>query len=227
MASAMRSCAAVRKPLKASAWCRRASASAIRSIWISVRQAVWTSKAKTKVAGKMSNGRSGLCPSASVGRRHGRSHHDQWSGGSSVLGGWWHRSGKAAMPGQAFIDADRRSDRAWLYRQLQRRGDPATDLVLTASTQMLRAKKVVGKFVEFSGAGLDHLSLADRATIADMARGMAPPAACSRLMQKPSLCRRRPVVQQVVWPWLKPMREAQGVWRTAQTRPGLYRHAGT
>jgi aconitate hydratase len=47
-------------------------------------------------------------------------------------------------------------------------GATATDLVLTV-TQMLRAKKVVGKFVEFYGAGLDELALADRATIANMA----------------------------------------------------------
>jgi aconitate hydratase len=47
-------------------------------------------------------------------------------------------------------------------------GATATDLVLTA-TQMLRAKKVVGKFVEFYGSGLDELALADRATIANMA----------------------------------------------------------
>ena len=47
-------------------------------------------------------------------------------------------------------------------------GTTATDLVLTV-TQMLRAKGVVNKFVEFFGAGLDNLSLADRATIANMA----------------------------------------------------------
>ncbi len=47
-------------------------------------------------------------------------------------------------------------------------GATATDLVLTV-TQMLRAKGVVGKFVEFFGPGLDHLPLADRATIANMA----------------------------------------------------------
>jgi len=47
-------------------------------------------------------------------------------------------------------------------------GTTATDLVLTI-TQMLRAKGVVGKFVEFYGDGLDHLPLADRATIANMA----------------------------------------------------------
>jgi aconitate hydratase len=47
-------------------------------------------------------------------------------------------------------------------------GATATDLVLTV-TEMLRRKKVVGKFVEFYGAGLSNLSLADRATIANMA----------------------------------------------------------
>jgi aconitate hydratase len=47
-------------------------------------------------------------------------------------------------------------------------GSTATDLVLTV-TQMLRAKGVVGKFVEFFGPGLPNLPLADRATIANMA----------------------------------------------------------
>ena len=47
-------------------------------------------------------------------------------------------------------------------------GITATDLVLTV-TNMLRAKGVVGKFVEFYGSGLDSLSIADRATIANMA----------------------------------------------------------
>lgn len=47
-------------------------------------------------------------------------------------------------------------------------GTTATDLVL-AVVQMLRIKGVVGKFVEFYGPGLDHLSLADRATVANMA----------------------------------------------------------
>ncbi len=47
-------------------------------------------------------------------------------------------------------------------------GVTATDLVLTA-TQMLRAKGVVGRFVEYYGPGLAALSLADRATLANMA----------------------------------------------------------
>ncbi len=47
-------------------------------------------------------------------------------------------------------------------------GITATDLVLTV-VQLLRARGVVGKFVEFYGPGLDHLSLEDQATIANMA----------------------------------------------------------
>jgi len=47
-------------------------------------------------------------------------------------------------------------------------GSTATDLVLTV-TEMLRKKGVVNKFVEFYGTGLEHLALADRATIANMA----------------------------------------------------------
>jgi len=46
-------------------------------------------------------------------------------------------------------------------------GTTATDLVLTL-TQMLRSHGVVGKFLEFFGAGLSNLSVADRATIANM-----------------------------------------------------------
>ena len=49
-----------------------------------------------------------------------------------------------------------------------REGVTATDLVLTV-TQMLRKKGVVGKFVEFYGSGLNAMSVADRATIANMA----------------------------------------------------------
>ncbi|PQO37334.1 aconitate hydratase AcnA [Bremerella cremea] len=47
-------------------------------------------------------------------------------------------------------------------------GVTATDMVLTI-TQILRKEGVVGKFVEFYGPGVSHMSLADRATIANMA----------------------------------------------------------
>ena len=49
-----------------------------------------------------------------------------------------------------------------------REGVTATDLVLTV-TQMLRKKGVVGKFVEFYGPGLNDMTVADRATIGNMA----------------------------------------------------------
>jgi len=44
----------------------------------------------------------------------------------------------------------------------------ATDLALHI-TQMLRAEKVVGKFVEFFGEGAENLTVSDRATVANMA----------------------------------------------------------
>ena len=47
-------------------------------------------------------------------------------------------------------------------------GATATDLVLRV-TEVLRKEGVVGKFVEFFGAGVSSMSLADRATIANMA----------------------------------------------------------
>ena len=49
-----------------------------------------------------------------------------------------------------------------------REGMTATDLVLTV-TELLRKEKVVGKFVEFFGEGAEHLSIPDRATLANMA----------------------------------------------------------
>ena len=54
----------------------------------------------------------------------------------------------------------------------------ATDLALTI-TQLLRQKGVVEQFVEFFGAGLDHLTLADRATVANMAPEYGATWACS------------------------------------------------
>jgi aconitate hydratase len=64
-------------------------------------------------------------------------------------------------------------------------GITATDLVLTV-TQMLRAKGVVGRFVEFFGPGLDALSLADRATIANMAPEYAVQCGADRHLQEGS-----------------------------------------
>lgn len=63
-----------------------------------------------------------------------------------------------------------------------REGITATDLVLTV-TQLLRRAKVVGKFVEFFGEGTAHLSVTDRATIANMAPEYGATMGFSRLMK--------------------------------------------
>ncbi len=93
-------------------------------------------------------------------------------------------------------------------------GTTATDLVLTV-TQMLRAKGVVGKFVEFYGPGLDHLPLADRATIGNMAPEYG--ATCGifpvdkRTIDYLKLTDRDPARIALVEAYAK----AQGMWRDA------------
>ncbi|HQU10423.1 MAG TPA: aconitate hydratase AcnA, partial [Acidiphilium sp.] len=118
-------------------------------------QTVWTSA---------SNGKSYAYPDTLFGTDS----HTTMVNGLGVLG--WGVGGieaEAAMLGQpiAMLIPDVIGFR--LTGSL-REGITATDLVLTV-TQMLRKKGVVGKFVEFFGEGLDHLPLADRATIANMA----------------------------------------------------------
>ena len=65
-------------------------------------------------------------------------------------------------------------------------GATATDLVLMI-VESLRKRGVVGKFVEFFGPGLDQLSLADRATIANMAPEYGATCGFSRLTKKRSI----------------------------------------
>ncbi|MGD9538294.1 MAG: aconitate hydratase AcnA [Alphaproteobacteria bacterium] len=95
-------------------------------------------------------------------------------------------------------------------------GTTATDLVLTV-TQMLRKKGVVGKFVEFYGPGLDHLALADRATIANMAPEYG--ATCGffpidrETINYLSFTAREPARIALVEAYAK----AQGLWREADT----------
>ncbi len=97
-----------------------------------------------------------------------------------------------------------------------REGATATDLVLTV-TQMLRAKGVVGKFVEFCGPGLDHLGLADRATIANMAPEYG--ATCgffpidAETIRYLTFTGREPERVKLVEAYAK----AQGMWRQAGT----------
>ncbi len=97
-----------------------------------------------------------------------------------------------------------------------REGATATDLVLTV-TNMLRAKGVVGKFVEFYGPGLDNLTLADQATIANMAPEYG--ATCgifpidAETIRYLSFTGRSPDRVALVEAYAK----AQGMWRDAST----------
>jgi len=102
-----------------------------------------------------------------------------------------------------------------------REGATATDLVLTV-VQMLRAKGVVGKFVEFYGPGLDHLSLADRATIANMAPEYG--ATCgyfpidAETIRYLTFTGRDPERVKLVEAYAK----AQGMWRQADVPDALF-----
>lgn len=82
-------------------------------------------------------------------------------------------------------------------------GTTGTDLVLKV-VEMLREKGVVGKFVEFYGAGLDSLPLADRATIANMAPDTAQPAVSSRSTTKHCAISRPLAVTWTGSHWSKP-----------------------
>ncbi len=98
----------------------------------------------------------------------GTDSHTTMVNGLSVLG--WGVGGieaEAAMLGQPVSMLIPEVVGFKLTGQLKE-GATATDLVLTV-TNMLREKGVVGKFVEFYGSGLDHLSLPDQATLGNMA----------------------------------------------------------
>jgi aconitate hydratase len=98
----------------------------------------------------------------------GTDSHTTMVNGLSVLG--WGVGGieaEAAMLGQPISMVLPEVVGFKLFGEMKE-GSTATDLVLTV-TQMLRAKGVVGRFVEFYGPGLDHLGTADRATLANMA----------------------------------------------------------
>ncbi|MCW4463238.1 aconitate hydratase AcnA [Sphingomonas sp. BT-65] len=121
-----------------------------------VADAVWTSEA--------SDGATVAYPDTLVGTDS----HTTMVNGLGVLG--WGVGGieaEAAMLGQPVSMLIPEVIGFKLTGKLQE-GITATDLVLTV-TQMLRAKGVVGRFVEFFGPGLATMTLADRATIANMA----------------------------------------------------------
>ncbi len=117
-------------------------------------QVVWSSQR---------NGRLEAYPDTLVGMDS----HTTMINGLGILG--WGVGGieaEAAMLGQPFSMVIPDVIGFRLEGELKE-GTTATDLVLTV-TQMLRSKGVVGKFVEFYGPGLKHLSIADRATIGNM-----------------------------------------------------------
>jgi aconitate hydratase len=115
------------------------------------------------VLARKTNGETVLFPDTLVGTDS----HTTMINGLGVLG--WGVGGieaEAAMLGQPYYFLTPKVVGFRLKGRL-REGVTATDLVLTV-TQMLRKKGVVDQFVEFCGAGLSEMSLADRATVANM-----------------------------------------------------------
>ncbi len=123
---------------------------------------VWNRKDKVKVDGKASTMEVAY-PDTLVGTDS----HTTMVNGLSVLG--WGVGGieaEAAMLGQPLSMVLPEVIGFKLAGKLKE-GLTATDLVLTV-TEMLRKRGVVGKFVEFFGPGLAHLTIADRATLGNM-----------------------------------------------------------
>jgi aconitate hydratase len=128
-------------------------------------QVVWTAKEAVPAAkGKRASTRNVAYPDTLVGTDS----HTTMVNGLAVLG--WGVGGieaEAAMLGQPVSMVIPEVVGFKLVGRLKE-GATSTDLVLTV-TEMLRKKGVVNKFVEFYGPGIDELSLADRATIGNMA----------------------------------------------------------
>ena len=126
-------------------------------------QTVWTRKEKLTVGKK-----TGTFEVAYPDTLVGTDSHTTMVNGLAVLG--WGVGGieaEAAMLGQP-LSMLLPDVVGFKLKGKLKEGVTSTDLVLTV-TQMLRKQGVVGKFVEFYGPGLDHLSVADKATIGNMA----------------------------------------------------------
>ncbi|MBN9602839.1 MAG: aconitate hydratase AcnA [Afipia felis] len=126
-------------------------------------QTVWTRKERMTIGKK-----TGTFEVAYPDTLVGTDSHTTMVNGLAVLG--WGVGGieaEAAMLGQP-LSMLLPDVVGFKLKGKMKEGVTATDLVLTV-TQMLRKQGVVGKFVEFYGPGLDHLSVADKATIANMA----------------------------------------------------------
>ncbi len=126
-------------------------------------RSVWSNKETVEIDGKKVQGEVAY-PDTLVGTDS----HTTMVNGLSVLG--WGVGGieaEAAMLGQPYSMLLPEVIGVKLTGKLKE-GITATDLVLTV-TQMLRKRGVVGRFVEFFGPALDHLSVEDRATLGNMA----------------------------------------------------------
>jgi aconitate hydratase len=126
-------------------------------------QTVWTAKSRIKFSDKVTATELAY-PDTLVGTDS----HTTMVNGLSVLG--WGVGGieaEAAMLGQPYSMLLPEVIGVRFSGKLKE-GVTATDLVLTV-TQMLRKRGVVGKFVEYFGPGLAGLSIADRATLGNMA----------------------------------------------------------
>ncbi len=95
-------------------------------------------------------------------------------------------------------------------------GATATDIVLTL-TQMLRKRGVVEKFVEYFGPGLDHLTLADRSTIANMAPEYGATCGIFPIDQETINYLRFTGRDESRVQLVEAYAKAQGMWRTAET----------
>ncbi len=102
-----------------------------------------------------------------------------------------------------------------------REGITATDLVLTV-TQMLRAKGVVGKFVEFYGPGLQELSVADRATIGNMAPEYGATCGLFPIDEETIKYMRLTNRDEQTIALVKAYAEQQGLWHDAQTEETVF-----
>ena len=156
-----------------SASCRPAPASATKSTWNT--WPVWSGPARTAAR-----------PSPNPDTLVGTDSHTTMVNGLAVLG--WGVGGieaEAAMLGQPVTMLIPEVVGVRLTGAL-REGTTATDLVLTV-VEMLRKQGVVGKFVEFTGPGLDVLGLADRGDHRQHgARIRGRPVAFSRSTRRPS-----------------------------------------
>jgi aconitate hydratase len=172
---------------------------------------VWSKKDKAKVDGK-EQAIEVAYPDTLVGTDS----HTTMVNGLSVLG--WGVGGieaEAAMLGQP-LSMVLPEVIGFKLTGRMKEGVTATDLVLTA-TEMLRKRGVVGKFVEFFGPGLTHLTLADRATLGNMAPEYGATCGFSPVDDDTLLYLKTTGRPAEVIKLVEAYAKAQGMFRTAKT----------